>query len=86
MASTATHGRWAKVGAGSLPFAVALQGAGLVVLAFFLHAPPAPHELDASLPDATWTKDNSPIQLASDAQVPADLLPERMAMPRFPDP
>jgi len=65
-----------------LPLALALQGLVLFVLAFMLSAPPRAAEESAAGVGTTA----GPVRTASQARVPADLLPERIELPRFPSP
>lgn len=65
-----------------LPLAVALQGLVLFVVAFLLSAP-SQSATGASGGAATTAQ---PVRTASEARIPADLLPERIPLPRFPSP
>ena len=85
MASGMTGGWLAKMSnSEALPLIVALQGLGFCLLAFFLTAPPSQHESDGGV--AVATLDNQqPVRL-TETQIPADLHPEQLRLPRFPDP
>jgi len=66
-----------------LPLALALQGLMLFVLAFLLPSAPAVDLGDSGL---GAMMDRGPVRATSEARIPADLLPERINLPRFPDP
>jgi hypothetical protein len=66
-----------------IPLAVALQALALFVLAFVLPAPPA---TDRGASGLGAGLDRSPVRTTSEARIPADLLPERIELPHFPDP
>lgn len=66
-----------------LPLAVALQGLVLFVLAFLLPTPPVGNTGDSGL---GARMDRGPVRTTLEARIPADLLPERINLPRFPDP
>ena len=85
MASKPTGGWLAKLRRENLPLAVALQGLGLFLLAFLLSAPPSQQEVDDSAAGG-WLAEESPARAVSDTLIPADLIPEQLRMPRFPDP
>jgi hypothetical protein len=85
MASLTTGGRLAKLRKENLPLVVALQGLGFFLLAFFIIAPANNHDMEDSAIGSGWLTDNSPVRLA-DTQIPADLSPEQLRLPRFPDP
>ena len=69
----------------TLPLVVALQGLGFCLLAFFLTAPPSQTEPDGSVAEATRLQDQQYVRL-TETQIPADLHPEQLRLPRFPDP
>jgi hypothetical protein len=85
MASGLTGGWLSKIRSSeTLPVIVAIQGLGFCLLAFFLTAPPSQHEPDGGV--AVATLDNQrPVRL-TEPQIPADLHPEQLRVPRFPDP
>ena len=85
MASRATGGWLTKLRTESLPLAIALQGLGLFLLAFFINAP-VPQDDSEDATAAGRLADDSSVQLASETQIPADLHPEKLRLPRFPNP
>jgi hypothetical protein len=86
MASHSTGGWLAKINnRETLPLVVALQGLGFCLLAFFLTAPPSQPGPDGSVAEATRLQDQQPVRL-TETQIPADLHPEQLRLPRFPDP
>ena len=86
MASRSTGSWLAKISnSETLPLIVALQGLGFCLLAFFLTAPPSQPEPDGSVAEATRLQDQQHVRL-TETQIPADLHPEQLRLPRFPDP
>lgn len=85
MASKSTGGWSAMIRKENLPFVVALQGLAFFLLAFLLGTPP-PHHDSEDASTAGWLRDAQSPQLVSDSQVPTDLIPEQLRLPRFPEP
>lgn len=85
MASKSTGGWSATIRKENLPFVVALQGLAFFLLAFLLGTPP-PHHDSEDASTAGWLRDAQSPQLVSDSQVPTDLIPEQLRLPRFPEP
>ena len=90
MASRATA-KMGSVTAGSrrnsidtLPLAVALQGLGLFVLAFLIGGSPTDQAAGGSTGFAGYANSEL-VRMASDSQGPADLLPEQIRLPKFPN-
>jgi hypothetical protein len=66
----------------TLPLALALQGFLVFALAFVLSAPSSME--DAAI-GAHASADAQPVRKVLEARLPADLLPERIRLPRLPD-
>ena len=86
MASKSTGGWSAKLLAENLPVAVALQGLAFCLLAFLLGTPPPHHDTGEAAEGAGWLGDASSAPLVSESQLPTDLHPEQLRLPRFPNP
>ncbi|MFQ5790185.1 MAG: hypothetical protein ACE5JI_06865 [Acidobacteriota bacterium] len=71
--------------AGGLPPALALQGLGLFMLAFWLGPPSARVDMGRDAKEAGSLFNSPPVRVASNAQVPADFLREQIRLPRFPN-
>ena len=82
--SSVTMGSWRKLE--SLPLVVALQGLGLFVLAFLIGAPPSSNLLAGDTVGFAGYASSDSVRTTSDSQVPADLLPEQIRLPKFPNP
>jgi hypothetical protein len=85
MASSATGGWPAKLRTNNLPLAVAVQGLALVLLAFLFNAPPQ-QDVEGDTAGTGWLAEDTPPRLISEPRIPADLHPEQLRLPRFPDP
>ncbi len=84
--SPATRGGWRKgLWSDSLPLVVALQGLGLFVLAFLLGAPSSTEQAEEDATGFAAFAHSSAVPTVSDSQVPTDLLPEQIRLPRFPN-
>lgn len=81
--SSVTMGSWRK--SESLPLVVALQGLGLFVLAFLIEAPPSSNPLAGDTVGFAGYASSDSVRMTSDSQVPADLLPEQIRLPKFPN-
>ena len=81
--SAITMGSWRK--SDSLPLVVALQGLGLFVLAFLIGAPPSTDQVARDAAGFAGYASSESVRTASDSQVPADLLPEQIRLPKFPN-
>lgn len=86
MASKTTGGWSAKLRTDNLPLAVALQGLALFVLAFLLSTPPKHHDAEGMSADVGRLLADPSNRVISETEVPADLHPEQVQLPRFPDP
>ena len=82
MSSTTTRS-WRRLD--SLPLVVALQGLGLFVLAFLIGAPPPTDQVSGSTAGLAGYASSESVRTASDTRVPADLLPEQIRLPKFPN-
>ena len=69
----------------SLPLVVALQGLGLFVLAFLIGAPPTTDQVAGDTAGFAGYTSSASVRTASDSQVPSDLLPEQIRLPKFPN-
>lgn len=85
MASNATGGWPAKLRANNLPLVIAVQGLAWILLAFLLDAPPQ-KELTGDTAGTSRLAEYTPPPLLSEPRIPADLHPEQLRLPRFPDP
>ncbi len=81
--SSITMGSWRS--SESLPLVVALQGLGLFVLAFLIGAPPSADQVAGDSASFAGYASSESVRTASDSQVPADLLPEQIRLPKFPN-
>jgi hypothetical protein len=81
--SSVAAGGWRR--SDTLPLVVALQGLGLFVLAFLLGAPPSTDQVAGDTAGFAGLADSQSVRMTSDSQVPADLLPEQIRLPRFPN-
>jgi hypothetical protein len=85
MASNATGSWLAKLRKENLPLIVALQGLGFFLLAFIISTPATRPDREGSAMSTGRLTDDASVRLA-DTQIPADLIPEQVRLPRFPNP
>lgn len=83
--SLGARGGWLDRSKSRLALFAALAGLGLLVCALFLGAPFSLMEEPGPL-EAGVIAGSQPVWTALDTEVPADLLPEEIRLPRFPSP
>lgn len=86
MASKSTGGWSAKLRVVNLPLVVALQALAFCLLAFLLGTPPPHQGTEQAAAGGGRPERARPSPWIAESQVPADLHPEQLRLPRFPDP